>query len=218
LSGPRQVDLYKSGYERYRKIITFDTLQGVPQFSVVLVKKAGEDTTNGTVPVVRGTRTPKGGISSNPRRPDTKGTKKASRRVAQVELRDGYIRGEPNKKIQFTQNRTLFAKGSMAIKLSSRYQATVKAYSRIKRNRVFLEAFAVVLYVKRRKGWRKAYTKVIELDEPLQRPVVVQSSGVRKVRVVTRALRLDRRELKEDVKDALKRGIKAVLARDKARR
>ncbi|MBT7690465.1 MAG: PEGA domain-containing protein, partial [Gemmatimonadales bacterium] len=221
LSGTRQLEVHKRGYKKYRKVISFDTLQGLPEFSVTLIKEAPvDDVGKPLVPVVRGTRRP-GRISSSggdsrtdtPRKPKT-----TSKRAAQVQLLDGYVRGKRNPKIKFVQDKTYFSKGSMAIKLSPRYQANVKAISRIRGTKVFLEAFTVELYVKRRKGWRKEYTKSITLDEPLQRAVVQYSGGVRKVQVVSRALRLEPDELKDDVKDALKHAIKTVLSRDKAGR
>ncbi|RMG13771.1 MAG: PEGA domain-containing protein [Planctomycetota bacterium] len=210
LKGVRELRLSLEGHEEVRRQIDFAAIE--PQRMRIELRlpprpTAAQPRPRGRTRVSVSRTTPKPAPKRRPRPP-------------QIELREGTFLGARGaaKKYVFESSPSYFVRGARALRLPARYRARVRPLNRVTRRGVMLVGIDVDLFVYRSRGWVRERTERIELDEPLQRPVVVLRDGRRRVRALRRTISLKEDELFDEVREALRDAMRAIKNKERSRR
>ena len=206
LRGSVRVEVWLADHETRERELSFDELEG-PVVHFELEPKGGRPRPTRT-PKPRPTRSPTPTRSPSPKptrkpRPRPSPTRSKPAYVAQVELREGYLKGSPPRgmSVTYEEERDFFKE----IRLNNRYRVYIQPVNLIEGQKVYMTGWRITIYVRRRAGWKPERPRVFELDERYLRLVTLHPGRKLHVGRFSRTVHLDLEYAREVAEEGIER-------------
>ena len=216
LRGSVRVEVWLKDHEKRERELSFDELEG-PLVHFDLEPEAGRVRPT-RQPSPRPTRRPSPSPSPQPKptrspRPRPSPTRKQPAYVAQVELREGYLKGSPPRgmSVTYEEERDFFED----VRLNNRYRVYIQPVNVIEGQKVYMTGWRVTLYVRRRAGWKPERPRVFELDERYLRLVTLHPGRKLHVGRFSRTVHLDMDYAREVAEEGIERLLIELQRRER---
>lgn len=216
LRGSVRVEIWLADHEGRERELSFDELEG-PTVHFELEPKGGRPRPTRR-PTPRPTRSPTPTKSPTPKptrspRPRPSPTRKRPAYVAQVELREGYLKGNPPRgmTVTYEEERDFFKE----VKLNNRYRVYIQPVNRIEGQKVYMTGWRITLYVRRRAGWKPERPQIFELDERYLRLVTLHPGRKLHVGRFSRTVHLDLDYSREVAEEGIERMLIELQRRER---